>query len=736
MITAQALAQRLRAAFRSGDPALPADERAEHQRLADEQAALRRVADLAAGGASLAAVLALVASEARQLFSATFTGLCRVDADGDLTIVALDNAPAELVVGHREQASAHGLLQESLRLGRPIRLVGLEGLPADWAACAHRLQITSGLAAPILVDGRIWGGLAAMSAGPAARGAQYRLGRFAELAGSAIGGAHARDELRAIAAEQAALRRVAERAAGGASQDEVFATVVDETAELFGVDAVLLLSEAPDGSYVIAAERGLPAGFAVGHRGAEGGDGVVQRVRRTGRPARVDTYEGLTGPAPAIARRHGFAAGAGAPVIIEGRMWGVLTAFTLEAAPAAGIEQHLAQFADLVATALAGAQARADLQELADEQAALRRVAELVARGVGQDELLASVAVEASRLIDDEPASLLRFDDDGGCTIVASCGGPAPVGTRTMIAPDDEGIVAQIRRTGRPARLDDYSIVGGRAWARDDFGVAACVGVPIFVEDRLWGVLGITRAERGTPIAAEQRLQQFAELIAAAIANAENRAQLTASRARVISTADETRRRVQRDVHDGAQQRLVQTIINLKLATAALAGDDTDAAARYLADSLQHAEQATADLRDLVRGILPAALSRGGLRAGVESLVSDVRLPVAVEISAPRLPSDTETTAYFVIAEALTNVVKHAGAGRARVVARMDGDRLAITVADDGAGGADAARGSGLTGLLDRVEAGDGTLSITSPPGRGTTVHAELPVAGLSVVGA
>jgi signal transduction histidine kinase len=411
----------------------------------------------------------------------------------------------------------------------------------------------------------------------------------------------------------------------------------------------------------------------------------------------------------------------------------VLTAITWQAALAPGIEQHLAQFADLVATALANAQARTDLQQLADEQAALRRVAELVARGVDQDELFATVAVEASRLVEDEAATLMRSDDDGGWTIVASSGGPAPVGTRTFVTPDDEGVVAEILRTRRPARLDDYSGITGRAWARDDFGVASCVAVPIFFEDRIWGVLGITRPDRGLPVGAEQRLQQFAELVAAAIANAENRARLNASRARVMSTADDTRRRVQRDVHDGAQQRLVQTIINLKLATAALGAGDATAAGEFLAESLQHAEQANADLRDLVRGILPAALSRGGLRAGVESLVGDLRLPVAVEVSTPRLPPDIETTAYFVIAEALTNVVKHAGASRARVVAVIEGDHLAITVADDGAGGADATRGSGLTGLYDRVEAGDGTLCITSPPGQGTTVQAALPVLGAPV---
>jgi signal transduction histidine kinase len=210
--------------------------------------------------------------------------------------------------------------------------------------------------------------------------------------------------------------------------------------------------------------------------------------------------------------------------------------------------------------------------------------------------------------------------------------------------------------------------------------------------------------------------------------NEDLRAQkLTASRARLDAAADETRRRIQRDVHDGAQQRLVNTVITLQLAKRALR--DADGPASKLVDeALEHAERATADLRELVRGNTPAELRNGGLRAGVDSLVGHTDVPVHVDVLAERLPATLETTAYFVVAEALTNVAKHAGADSASVKAAVDGGVLHLEVRDDGVGGADCSRGSGLAGLTDRVTGSGGTLAFTSPPGGGTRIVVELPV--------
>ncbi len=193
-----------------------------------------------------------------------------------------------------------------------------------------------------------------------------------------------------------------------------------------------------------------------------------------------------------------------------------------------------------------------------------------------------------------------------------------------------------------------------------------------------------------------------------------------------MATADETRRRLQRDVHDSAQQRLVHTIITLQLAKDAIAKGDT--AAQLIDEALENAQRANNELRDVVHGILPAALSRGGLRAGLESLVADFTLPVDLDADIPRLAADVETTAYFIVAEALTNVVKHARATAARVKLTINDGSLDIEVRDDGVGGANPSQGSGLTGLLDRVEASNGTLVVTSPVGRGTTVKATIPI--------
>jgi signal transduction histidine kinase len=263
-----------------------------------------------------------------------------------------------------------------------------------------------------------------------------------------------------------------------------------------------------------------------------------------------------------------------------------------------------------------------------------------------------------------------------------------------------------------------------RRWP--EFEVAAGVAVPITVEGRVWGSLSSSSRDGPLPAGTEDRLTPFAELAAAAIANAENKEKLTASRARVVAAADETRRRLQRDVHDSAQQRLVHTIIILKLARNAIATGGS--AAELVDEALSNAERANTDLRDVVHGILPEALTRGGLNMGVESLVAGFSLPIRLRTSVPRLPPDLETTAYFIVAEALANVIKHAYAHNATVELAVDGGHLDIKVIDDGVDGADPHHGSGLTGLLDRVEVSNGSLAITSPAGHGTTLHARLPV--------
>ncbi len=532
---------------------------------------------------------------------------------------------------------------------------------------------------------------------------------------------------RALAAEQAALRRVAVRVAGGAETVDVLEAIVAEAFELFPVDFTALLRYEPAGSATIVAVHHPPPGLAVGERAPHIPGGLVLQVFGSGRPARVDAYADLPGQ---VARMHelGITAGAAAPILVDAHLWGVLAAMTQLGSVPPGLEHHLSDFAELAATAVSSAQARDQLRELAEEQAAVRRVAELVAHGTGQAELFEAVVAEAAELIHGEATTLVRFGDGRSCTILATRNGPAPVGSAVEIAEDGMGVVAQILATGRSARWDrdDTGVDDGRTDSADGLGLG--VGVPIILNDRLWGVLGVVGTGRQLPPDTERRLQQFTELVSAALANAESRAQLSASRARVVATADETRRRLQRDLHDGAQQRLVQSIISLTLARAALA--EGRPAADHVEEALTHAQRANSDLRELVRGILPASLTHGGLRTGLESLVENIAVPVRLDVTAPRLRPDIETSAYFVVAEALTNVVKHAAAHSAEVSVHVVDGFLTIEVRDDGVGGADPTRGSGLTGLSDRVGAANGTLTVTGETGRGTLVRARMPVIG------
>jgi signal transduction histidine kinase len=254
------------------------------------------------------------------------------------------------------------------------------------------------------------------------------------------------------------------------------------------------------------------------------------------------------------------------------------------------------------------------------------------------------------------------------------------------------------------------------------------MAVPIVVEGSLWGSIATGTERERFPEDAEQRLAEFTELAGTAIANAESRSELTASRARVVAASDKTRRQIERDLHDGAQQRLVHTVINLKLARRALQTGD-EAASALVGEALDHAEQATVELRELVQGILPPILTRGGLHHAVSALAARMPVPVEIGVAVGRLPAAVEATAYFVVAEALTNVVKHSGASHAKVVVRVDDGTLQLQVRDDGVGGA-RPDGSGFVGLTDRLAVHDGHLRVESPADGGTLVAAEIPLPG------
>jgi signal transduction histidine kinase len=375
---------------------------------------------------------------------------------------------------------------------------------------------------------------------------------------------------------------------------------------------------------------------------------------------------------------------------------------------------------------------RDELRQLADEQAALRRVATLVARAVPAPELFEAVTREVGLQCDADLARMERFESDHTVTAIAAwTPGEAQLAVGRRFALEGESIAAQVHETGRPARVDSFvGAEGPIAREAQALGIRASVGCPIVVGGQPWGVIAAsTTREAPFPPDTESRIADFTELVATAIANANSRAELAASRARVVATADETRRRIERDLHDGAQQRLTHTVITLKLARRSL-GDAGDPAAEMIDEALGHAERATAELRELAHGILPAVLTRSGLRAGIETLVTRVKLPVTVDVTAERFPEAVEATAYFIVAEALTNVVKHAAANTVGVSAFVENDALHVEIRDDGVGGAQMDGSSGLVGLSDRAAALNGELRVQSAPGAGTVVLARLPIRG------
>jgi signal transduction histidine kinase len=285
-----------------------------------------------------------------------------------------------------------------------------------------------------------------------------------------------------------------------------------------------------------------------------------------------------------------------------------------------------------------------------------------------------------------------------------------------------------VRETERPARVDSFvGATGPIARELQALGIRAAVGCPIRADGRLWGVIAAatTRAEP-FPADTEMRIGDFTELVATAVSNAAARADLVASRERLLTAGDEARRRVVRDLHDGAQQRFVHAILALELALRAF-DSDAQNARTLVAEALQSAEAANRELRELAHGLLPDVLIRGGLAAGVESIVLGLRVPVDVAVPEDRFASEIESSAYFVVAEALTNMAKHSGAQHANVAARVENGTLRIDVCDDGVGGA-RPDGSGLLGLRDRVVALGGGMEVDSPPGGGTRIAVTLPL--------
>jgi signal transduction histidine kinase len=554
--------------------------------------------------------------------------------------------------------------------------------------------------------------------------------------------------LRQLAEEQAALRRVATLVAGGARPAEVFTAVADELGHLIGAEATFVssvdLSDAgrpgspaahppgesgePEGHTTVLGSYGLVSGeVPVGFRMRLQPGMVTTAALRTGRPARVNGDKLANGPFGAIVGRLGLRAAVATPIVVGGRHWGVTVAATSREDFPAGTESRMADFMELAAMAIANAKAAQELRELVDTQAALRRLAMLVAQGDTPEAVFAAATREALRHFGGGTARMIRYELDGTATLLANEGTTGPhvrVGERWEGYPST-GLTATVLRTGRSARVDDYrDIPGGERYLRE--GLRSAVAAPIHVNGRLWGAIAVGSGQGPLSPDAEQRMSQFTDLVATAVANAQNRAELIASRARIVAASDEARRRFERDLHDGAQQHLLALALRLRFAAAPHESDEihteiTDVAAE-LADVID-------ELREISRGIHPAILSEAGLRAALRALARRSAIPVDMDVRIDgRLPEPVEVGAYYVVSEMLTNAAKHAGASVVQVDAEASGGTLRVCVRDDGVGGADPLRGSGLVGLKDRIEALGGAFSLHSPPGCGTTVSCELPV--------
>jgi signal transduction histidine kinase len=703
--------------------------------LAEEQAALRRVATLVARGAAPQEGFAAVVEEVGRLLPVDFADMGRYEPGRTITFVAAwgsgdDQSP----VGTRWSLDGKNLATLVFETGCPARIDSYVDASGPLGIGGRERGFRSAVGTPIIVEGRLWGVVIAGSTLEQSMPAdtEARLASFTELLATAISNAESRAGLSRLAEEQAALRRVATLVARRVPQEELFAAVSEEVWRLLPVDFAIMGRYEPDGTATPVAAWGAAADrFPPGSRWILDGNNLSTIVFETGRPGRIDNYAEASGPTGVTARETGCRSAVATPILVEGRIWGLMIAgLTVEQLMPADTEARLASFTDLLATAIANADSRTELGRLAEEQAALRRVATLVAHGAPPDGVFAAVVEEVMHLLPVEYAHMGRYEFDDAVTIVTSLSrtGPFfPVGGRWMLGGNN--LATLVHETGRPARVDGADASGPIGVAIRERGRRSAVGTPVFVESRLWGVMiaGSTLAQP-LPADAEARLASFTELLATAIANAESRAALAASRARIVAAGDEMRRRIERDLHDGAQQRLVSLALELRAVQADVPPDLGE-----LKGELSHVAEGLAsvfdELREISHGIHPAILSDKGLEPALRALVRRSAVPVELDLHAAerRLPEQVEVAAYYVVSEALTNAAKHAHASVVNIELGVHNASVRLAIRDDGIGGADPGRGSGLVGLGDRIEALGGTLQVTSATGSGTTLLIQIP---------
>ncbi len=709
------------------------------RRLADEQAALRRVAEVVASGPSEEELMASVTEEAALLLGAQAAHTVRFEEDDLITGVGNWSAPGAQAIpaGPPRPLDSHTVVWSVRETGSTARLDDYSQIPGELAAVLREIGIRSSIGAPITVNGRLWGALAASRTTdePFDPGSEERLGRFAALAAQAIENARARDEITALAAEQTALRRVATVVASGPSEPELMAVVTEEAGRLLGAQTANMIRYEAGDQFTVRGSWNDPTG-----RPAEpapimklDGQTITSVVKREGKPVRLDTYEDLPGELSAWLRSLGIQSSVAAPIRVAGGLWGAMIASKMSDEPfPIGAEERLGRFADLAAQAIANAQARDEITALAAEQAALRRVATLVASSPAEEVLFTAVSQEVAGLFGGQSANVFRREGDAVRVLGGwAADGVIPVTTGRLYPATADTTVQRAIATGKPQQVESLADLEHESsrviW--ESVGIRTAIAAPVLVDGRVWGGIAVVKTlDEQFPPGVEARLGDFGALLAQAIANTEAQAQLSSSRARIVQAMDETRRKLERNLHDGAQQRLVSLSLSLRLAQAKL-HTDPEGANEIITGASTELAQALEELRELARGIHPAVLTDRGLGPALQTLAQRSTLPIEIENTVDaRLPGPVEAAAYYVVSESLANVAKYAQATLVSVrVARTDGGAL-VEVADDGVGGADPTRGTGLRGLADRVEALGGRLEVGSANGGGTVVRAEIPL--------
>jgi signal transduction histidine kinase len=703
--------------------------------LADEQAALRRVATLVSRQPSPAEVFAAVTEEAGKLLDLDSAHLVMYEQDETATVVGAWSLRGTVEsAGARAPLEGDNIVGRVFRTQQPVRIDDYDNAEGPVAEKARSMGIRAAAGSPVLVGGRLWGAMIVGSSRPEPlpAGTEMRIGAFTELAATAIANTEARRELGRVAAEQAALGRVATLVAVAVPPGDVFTAVAAEVGGLFGVPLVGLFRYDGEGVATVIAGTGKVLSYLGQRWPCPAGDpDLVASLQRTGQPLRIEDYRQIRSAISGLAREIGIGRAAGVPVLVSGRVWGaVVVAAGHEHPPLpADTLDRLAVFTELMATAIANSDARTEIERLAQEQAALRRMATLVAQGADTGEVFTAVAREVSEVMHLPVAAVQRYEDDETTTVIAAWSDrPHPFQPGTRWPYHASGLASRLRQTGRAGRVVDYSHRRGAfAVKAREIGLHSVAAAPITVDGAVWGLVTIASTDGPLPDQVEGRLAEFTELLGTAIANTQSRTELSASRARIVAAADETRRRLERDLHDGIQQRLVSLALKARTIETMTPrpADQTQGELSLLADGL---ETALDELREISRGIHPAILSEAGLGPALKALARRSAVPVEVDLSLSSRPAEhLQVAGYYVASEALTNTAKHAQASV--ITMRVDGcdGALTLSIRDDGIGGADPSRGSGIIGLKDRVEALGGTISVLSPPGHGTTLHVHLP---------